>query len=51
VLTVNLKVNISGFGSIPWEVYRPSHDEEDADTPDASYEDVPGEETDKDAEP
>jgi len=51
VLTVSLKVHISGFGSISWGVYEPSNDEEDADTPNASYEDVSGEETDEDAEP
>jgi len=51
VLTVNLKVYKSGFGPISWEVYKPSNDEEDADTPNAPYEDVPGEETNEDPEP
>jgi len=42
---------MSGFGSISWKVNKPSNNEEDADTPNASYEDVSGEETDEDAEP
>lgn len=33
------------------EVYEPGDDEEDADTPNTSYEDMSGEETNQDAEP